>query len=120
MTENSEGFQSIKISSNRAVNDMAKQQEICLKKLIEHIDKPFKDQWEWAEWHREAVALQLGQHTTNSFYLDAKALWGKLIEGATTRKYRELAVFIIHNHLEKTFAQARQELAIREADNEPE
>ena len=114
--ESSEAFQSIKISSNRAVNDFTKQQELCLLKLIERIDKPFKDQWEWAAWKREAVALQLEQHTTNSFFLDSKTMWGKLIEGATTRKYREITVFLIHNHLEKTFAQARGELAYRERE----
>ena len=115
-TEIDDRFTAIKISSNRAVNDFTKQQELCLLKLIERIDKPFKDQWEWAAWKREAVALQLEQHTTNSFFLDSKTMWGKLIEGATTRKYREITVFLIHNHLEKTFAQARGELAYRERE----
>lgn len=117
--KNSDGFREIRISSNKAVNELARQQELCLKRLIERINKPFRDKWEWAEWHRNAIALQLSQHKTNSFVLDNQALWNKLINPDEPIENRELTVFIIHNYLEKTFAHARLELAEREKDNDP-
>ena len=116
MTENTEGFSSIKIASNNTVNDLAKQQERCLIKLIEHIKKPFKTKWEYAEWHREAIALQLGQTNHNRLMLDSEAIWGNLIEGRGTEEKREWIIFMMHNHLETLFSAARQELAIRESE----
>ncbi len=114
--ENSEGFSTIKTSSNRAVNDLARQQERCIKKLIASIDKPFRDKWEWAEWQREAIALQLSQHTTNDLFLENMAFWDDLIEGHADKEKRDWKIYLMNNFLIKTFAQARQELAERERD----
>ena len=113
-TENSKGFSSIKIASNNTVNDLAKQQERCLIKLIEHIKTPFKDKWDYAEWHREAIALQLGQTNHNRLMLDSEAIWGNLLEGRGTEAKREWIIFMMHNHLEILFSFARTELAERE------
>jgi DNA-binding transcriptional MerR regulator len=116
--ENSEGFSTIKISSNRAVNDMTRQQERCIKKLIARIDKPFKDEWEWQEWQREAIALQLSNHTTNDLFIENKAFWDPLIEGHADRDRRAWNVFLMTNFLVKTFAQARAELQYSERDKD--
>jgi hypothetical protein len=120
MIQNSDEFSTIKISSNRAVNDLARQQELCLIQLIQHIEKPFKDKWEWTEWHRQAIALQLSQHSTNDFFMDFQGLWDYLIEGNGDRDRRDYIIYMIHNHLEKTFAQAREELSERESDVQTE
>jgi hypothetical protein len=110
----------MKISSNRAVNDLARQQELCLKALIKRIDQPFRDKWEWTEWHRLARALQLSQHIANDLFLDFEGMWHNLIEGEADRDMREFVVFAIHNYLEETFALARKELAEREKETNTE
>jgi DNA-binding transcriptional MerR regulator len=112
----SDKFATIKISSNRAVNDLTRHQERCIEELIAIIDKPFKDQWEWQEWQREAIALQLSQHTTNEFFMENMAIWDNLIEGHATREKRNWVVFLMTNFLVKTFAQARAELQYSERD----
>ena len=125
-TEIDDRFTAIKISSNRAVNDFAKDQEKCLLKLIEHIETPFKDKWEYQAWHRWAMALQLDQHDKAKFpdfFNNNRALWGNLIEGAknldgtpVTKDKREWVISLIHNYLEYVFALARNELAYRERE----
>lgn len=119
--ENSNGNNSVKVSKNDIVNTLFTEQEECLKKLKSHIDTPFRDKWEYAEWHREAIALQLGQFNHNDLTLDNKALWGWLLESEkpVKREMRDWVIYILHNHLETTFAQARQELAQRENADEP-
>jgi hypothetical protein len=111
----------VKVSKNDIVNQLLTQQEECLLKLKSHIDTPFRDKWEYAEWHREAIALQLGQFIHNDLTLDNKALWGWLLasEKPVKREMRDWVIYILHNHLEITFAQARQELAQRENADEP-
>ena len=121
MKTNSEGFDEISISSNRSVRELAQQQEICLIRLIEHKDKPFKEIWDYMRWHREAVALELSQTEDNYKFLDDRAFWGKLIQGyrnsqgkEISQEQREWIIFILHNYLEIQFSKARIELAIRE------
>ena len=119
--KNTEGNRHVKVSKNDIVNTLLTEQEECLRKLKSHIDTPFKDKWEYAEWHREAIALQLGQFNHNELTLDNKALWGWLLESEkpVKREMRDWVIYILHNHLEITFAQARQELAQRENADEP-
>jgi DNA-binding transcriptional MerR regulator len=116
----SDKFATIKISSNRAVNDLARQQEMCIEELIATIDKPFKNQWEWQEWEREAIALQLSSHTTNDFFIENMAMWDSLLEGHADRDRRAWNVFLMTNFLVKTFAQARAELQYSERGEKTE
>lgn len=121
MTNNTERIKVMKISSNKALNDLLKEQELCLIKLVEMKDRPLKDKWEWAEWHREAIALELSHTEENWEWLDDEAIWQNLIKGTrddrgeeVTKEEREFIIYILHNFLEIQFSKARQELAIRE------
>ena len=123
MTENSDIFTGLKISSNKSLNDLVREQERSLKELREHIKTPFRDKWEYVEWRTEAVALQLSQTKRNDFFLNAKALWEYLLMDAkrpdgtpVNEQMRDWIIFMIHGHLEKTYSRARRELAEREND----
>ncbi len=120
-SNSSKGFETITISSNKAVNEFARQQERCLIKLINTIENPFESKWEWAEWHREAVALQLSQYKLfrNTYFIDNRVLWEQLLkESHSSREMRDFTVFLIHNFLTVAFSLAREELAYRERENE--
>ena len=105
----------VHISGNPAINDFLAQQERCLEKILEAKVKPFKDEWEYMRWHREAVALELSQTSRNDYYIDNRALWENLITGNADEDKREWVITILHNFLEIIFSQARIELSIREA-----
>ena len=118
---NTPGFNNISLSRNDSINDLAKQQEKCLLNLIAKIQNPFQDMWDWVAWKRQAIALQLGNFNYNELWLESRQIWGKLLKDAKTEEgepideqTRNDIIFCIHNHLERTFAQARQELSKRE------
>ena len=122
---NSEGIKDITLSSNQSINDLMRQQEAILIKLIEKIERPFKNIWEFAEWHRTAVALQLGNYQNNERLIDNRAVYDHLMEGARTSngilmtpEMRSEIIYAIHNHLEITYSQARLELSKREGKGE--
>ena len=122
---NSEGIKDITLSSNQSINDLMRQQEAILIKLIEKIERPFKNIWEFAEWHRTAVALQLGNYQNNELLIDNRAVYDHLMEGARTSngilmtpEMRSEIIYAIHNHLEITYSQARLELSKREGKGE--
>ena len=103
----------IEISGNPSVNSLARQQEKCLEDLISHIEKPFKDRWEYSEWHRQAIRLELSQTEENEF-LDDRAFWELILKDfkdvngeITTKEIREEIIYIIHNILEIQFSKAR-------------
>ena len=83
--DNSNGFKGLILSSNKALNELSRKQEQCILKLLEYRNKPFEDIWEYLEWHRQAVALELSQTQENYKLLDWKALWIQL-----TRTYRNI------------------------------
>ena len=104
-----------RISGNPAINDFLQQQEKLLQELINTIEKPFFTEREYMKWHRQAVALQLSQTTSNDFYINNRALWENLLKSEhNDKEKREWVVIILHNFLEITFSQARIELSIRE------
>jgi hypothetical protein len=122
---NSEGISRITLSSIPAVNDLMRQQEAILLNLVQKIKTPFRDEWEYIEWHRTATALQLGFFGNNELLLDNRACWEYLIEGAKTEEGYEITeegrsriIFAIHTHLERTYSMARQELSKREVNND--
>lgn len=113
--EKQETLNDIHISGNPAINDFLRQQELCLEKLIKTAKEPFKNEWEYMRWHREALALELSQTHSNDNFLDNRALWENLIEGNAEEDKREWVITILHNFLEIIFSQARTEMTIREA-----
>ena len=122
---NSEGIKDVTLSSNQSINDLMRQQEAILLKLIEKIEKPFKNIWEYAEWHRTAIALQLGNYLHNELLIDNRAVYDHLMEGATTTdglpmtaEMRSEIIYAIHNHLEITYSMARSELSKREGKSD--
>ncbi len=119
-TENSKEMQTIQISTNTAVNNLAREQEFCLMRLKETMTHPFLDKWQWLEWHTQAVVLQLSNYTRNSFFLDNEALWCHLLASEKNMEYREFTIQLIYSHLEITFAEARIELAQRETGKMPD
>ena len=107
------------VSTDTMINRFAEQQEECLAELIDKIEHPFKNIWEYYKWHRKAKMLELSGIASDTLYLDSRALFEELIlpteqqDTADKRATREIIVQIIHNDLVVTFANARQEFAAR-------
>lgn len=125
--DNSNGFKGLILSSNKALNELSRKQEQCILKLLEYRNKPFEDIWEYLEWHRQAVALELSQTQENYKFLDWKAFWIQLtrnyrnINGKEiSKEQREWEIEILHNFLEDQFSKARIELAVREGQEPDE
>lgn len=106
------------ISKSEAVNEILKHQRSVLERLKNTIEKPFKDEWEYLEWKEEVIELQLSQYTHNALIPNSKAIWHNLIEGNATPEMRQWIAKLMFNHIGITFAQARMELAEREANSD--
>ncbi len=108
-----------KIASNKTADTLLEEQEEILAELQQAIEKPFKNEWEYYKWQRQAAALQLSYHVYNSFTLENRAIWENLLEGNATEEKRKWIARILTLHLYKTYAYARQELVERESKDDP-
>ena len=116
------------ISSKQVIESFTREQEEIIDELIQHIDKPFKDLWDYLKWQRKAIIYQLSYFDSDNFFLMDRALFGMLIlndEGRddisdpkNAKATREWVIQLMHNDLIVIFANARNELARREGNND--
>ena len=112
------------VATNPTINKFAEQQEECLRKLMEAVDNPFSNEWDYLKWKREAIILSLSQVGAHTLHLDSRAIFSHLLANPNednperARMRRSVIIRIIHNNLVISFANARMELARRETQEE--
>jgi DNA-binding transcriptional MerR regulator len=104
-----------RISKKATTQELEKEQELCLKELRSHIEKPFRDRQEWEKWKNNAYRLQLNQWKEKDYLENFGDNWMYLLQGSPlqTNKDRQYLIDGLERHLKEMFANARRELQFR-------